>query len=80
MIGVVLAVGANHSDECVHGEFAKPSGIVDKLILDLRWNEAQCTLDDQATELVIYSQNLTSTTHHRLLVESGSRKTLRGVR
>lgn len=61
-------------------EFAKPTGTVGKLMSDWRWIESQGTLDDQATALVTYSQNLANATRHRLEVRSGVRKTLRGVR
>ena len=57
-----------------------PTTTVGKLIKHWRWIEAQGSLDDQAEALLTFSENLANATCHRLQIDQGIRKTMRGVR
>ena len=59
---------------------AKPTTTVGKLIKHWRWIEAQGNLDDQAQALATFSENLANATCHRIQIDQGTRKTMRGVR
>jgi hypothetical protein len=58
----------------------KPSTTVDKLIGVWRWIDAQGGLDEHASALVSFSENLAKATRMRLEVANGTRKTMRGMR
>ena len=59
---------------------AEPTTTVGKLIKHWRWIEAQGSLDDQAQALATFSENLANATCHRIQIDQGTRKTMRGVR